>query len=101
MFSDSLVLDFCGQRGGPRSQGNPFPASCPCYRQRETNLYPVLAIISSDLLLRPLTPMHYVIRHIAVDDAKFWRDTLNPVELVRLLIKQATSDSVDFQLLKR
>lgn len=45
--------------------------------------------------------MHYVIRHIAVDDAKFWRDTLNPVELVRLLIKQATSDSVDFQLLKR
>lgn len=53
------------------------------------------------LLLRPLTPMHYVIRHIAVDDAKFWRDTLNPVESVRLLIKQATSDSVDFQLLKR
>lgn len=48
------------------------------------------------LLLRPLTPMHYVIRHIAVDDAR-----LNPVESVRLLIKQATSDSVDFQLLKR
>lgn len=53
------------------------------------------------LLLRPLNPMHYVIRHIAVDDAKFWKDPLNPVELVRLLIKQATSDSVDFQLLKR
>lgn len=53
------------------------------------------------LLLRPLTPMHYVIRHRAVDDARFWRDPLNPVESVRLLIKQATSDSVDFQLLKR
>lgn len=38
---------------------------------------------------------------MSYDDAKFWRDTLNPVESVRLLIKQATSDSVDFQLLKR
>lgn len=56
VFSDSLVLDFCGQRGGPRSQGNPFPASCPCYRKRETKLYPVLAIISSDAVIASSEP---------------------------------------------